>query len=385
MEDILIVTRNFPPLIGGMEGLMEHAVQHLSRRYACTLIGPRGCEIFTSAPTVARGCREYPLALFLFQALFHALACASRKKYRFALAGSGITAPVALILKSLFRIPVITFVHGLDLIAESWVYQQVFVPAIRRSDLIIANSNNTARLAVAKGINSDRVEILFPGVDIFEGRLDRSGTDFRKKYGLMGKKILLSVGRLVPRKGLAEFLRFSFPFVLRTYPQTVLVIIGNEAQQAIKREGAVRRQMEGVIDEMKLTDHVLFLGWSDEAVKTQAYLAADLFIFPIRQVVGDVEGFGMVALEAAAHGLPTAGFAIGGVSDAVRHQFSGYLVEDENYQALAEIIVNYLSGNYSEVTAANCREFAAGFSWEIYGQKLITLCNRLITKQEKLH
>lgn len=356
---------------------MLNIFNELKTQYLCCVVGPTGCKNAVSGSNYAVECPVSPIPAFLFTALGKSLVCALKEKYSFCVAGSGVTAPVAVTVKALFNIPVITFIHGLDLIVESQVYQQLFVPAIRQSDIVIANSRNTARLAVTKGICPDKIKVLFPGVEI--PQVHSMKNEFRQRYRLEDKKILLSVGRLVPRKGIAEFLKYSFPKILEGCPEVIYIIIGSEPQNSLKKGGNVLREIKAIIVEKKLTAHVLLLGRVDEMILAEAYQASDLHILPSLEIEGDVEGFGMVAIEAAAYGLPTIGFAAGGVPDAVMHQYSGFLVENNNYEELSELIINYLAGNTTRVTAENCMDYAAQFSWGNYGSRLREVCNQLIS------
>ena len=90
----------------------------------------------------------------------------------------------------------------------------------------------------------------------------------------------------------------------------------------------------------RLEERVMLLGRVDETTLSAAYHAAELFIFPLRVVDGDVEGLGMVATEAAAHGSPTVAFATVGVPDVIADGVSGSLVESGNYPLLAQEIFN---------------------------------------------
>jgi phosphatidylinositol alpha-1,6-mannosyltransferase len=373
-EKILIITRNFPPLVGGMERLMEHAVGQLSQHYSCTLIGPSGCAKFAPPPTEALGCRIAPLPLFLLQAMFQTMAASSRKKYRFSLAGSGVTAPLAGMVKLRHQIPAIAFVHGLDLTSDNRVYQRFFVPWLRRMDLVIANSRNTARLAENQGVAPDRIRILHPGVAL-PRHLPGKDADFLARHDLVGKKVLLSVGRLVPRKGLSEFLQHSFPAIIAACPETVLVIIGTEPGNSLKRADGTRLGIEKLVANQGLGNHLRFLGNVTDETLSQAYGAADLLIFPVLELPGDVEGFGMVAIEAAAHGLPTLAFAAGGVPDAIRDNYSGFLVNSGDYRGFAEVAVRNLTGASPLVSKSNCRDFASGFEWQHFGEQLVEICS----------
>jgi len=373
MEDILIITRNFPPLVGGMERLVDHAVRQLSRQYTCTLIGPSGCKAFVPTNTSAQGCRIAPLPYFLLQSTFRTLATAGRSKYRFTLAGSGLTAPLAGMAKLLYGIPAISLVHGLDLVADNPIYQHLFVPWLRRLDLLIANSRNTAALAISKGVAPERIRILNPGVDI-PSRPPLKDQSFLVRHNLVGKKILLSVGRLMPRKGIAEFLRHAFPHIIASYPEATLLVIGSEPGNSLKNARRTRQSIESIAAEQGLTGNLLLLGEVDDKTLSVAYGAADLFIFPVLDLPGDVEGFGMVAVEAAAHGLPVVAFASGGVTDAVQDGYSGFLIKQGDYRGFAETTLDYLRNYNSQVTRENCREFAGRFEWKRFGERLLEIC-----------
>ena len=90
-------------------------------------------------------------------------------------------------------------------------------------------------------------------------------------------------------------------------------------------------------------------------------------MFPVRHIPNDPEGFGMVAIEAAAHGLPTVAFATGGIVDAVKQNESGWLVEKNNYEALTKQVIETLQQPKS---VERCQVFAKGFEWSKFGEKI---------------
>ncbi len=362
MTSLLLVTRNFPPLVGGMERLMAAAVRELGREFDCQVVGPAGCTDHLQPPSRGVGHAIRPLFWFLPRALLSVLW--RGRTAGVCLAGSGVTAPLAVLAGRLFRRPSLVFVHGLDLVVENRLYQWLFVPFIRRATGVIANSHNTARLARERGVRD--VHVLFPGVEL-PGPVER-GDDFVRRHGLEGKRVLLSVGRIVPRKGLAEFVERSLPAVVASRPDTVLLVVGGPAADGLRGESAYADRLADAIEQQGLADHVRFTGRLDDAELSLAYQTADLFVFPLRPVPGDVEGFGMVAVEAAAHGLPVVAFAEGGVVDAVEQDVSGKLVPSEDHEAFTRAVVDVLDN--AEVQAERCKTFAERFSWENYGTRL---------------
>jgi phosphatidylinositol alpha-1,6-mannosyltransferase len=142
--------------------------------------------------------------------------------------------------------------------------------------------------------------VIFPGVE--KPRYTPNSEPFISRHGLYEKKTLLAVGRIVPRKGLVEFVEHCMTAIVRDSPQAILVIIGTEPSHALEKSTNYMRDLEATVNRHQLQEHVRFLGNVDEVVLAMAYHVAQVLVFPLREVTGDVEGFGMVAIEAAAHG-----------------------------------------------------------------------------------
>jgi len=373
MKRLLLITRNFPPLVGGMERLVFNIYKQLAEQHDCDVIGPPGSRASVQDNHHSYECKLQPVSIFILSAIFKGLRASFSRKYGICIAGSGLTAPVAVIVSKIHDLKSITFVHGLDLIVRNRIYQSIFIPFIRRSDIVVANSRNTAMLAEQAGIPTERIVILYPGADM----PDESQTveRFRKRYKLEGKSLLLSAGRLIPRKGLAEFIRYALPAVVRKHRDTVLVIVGSEPENALNRTDNVLEDIKSAIEEYDLAEHVLMTGRIDDNSLQAAYGEADCFIFPLREVPGDVEGFGMVAVEAAAHGLPTVAFAEGGVSDAVAEGESGFLVTPGDYEGFGRTLIKYLDDPDVMPSQASCRAFAERFNWNRFGDRLRHIIN----------
>jgi len=373
MKRILIITRNFPPLVGGMERLVFNIYKQLRTHFDCDIVGPTGSGVVLQNGQKAWECRPSPVSVFIVTALLKSFWATARNEYQVCIAGSGVTALIAVIISRLRGIHSITFIHGLDLIANNRIYQKIFVPFIIYSDIVVANSHNTARLAEKVGVPGNKITILHPGVDMPEEK--RGHRNFRESHNLQGKSLLLSVGRLIPRKGLAEFIRYSLPAVVRQHNNTAFVIIGSEPEDALDRGGQVLKDIKVAIAETGLEQHVILVGPVEESVLQAAYREADFFIFPLREMPGDVEGFGMVAVEAAAFGLPTIAFSEGGVSDAVKQGESGFLVAPGDYDAFSKIMINCLNNTVPAPSPASCRAFAERFQWDSFGDRLRRIVN----------
>lgn len=375
---ILMITRNFPPTLGGMERLAHHTYLELSKEFEVWLLGPPGSGLYVADRTRVVECRTRPLLSFLSCLQWQAKRIARRVNPDLVLASSGISALAATAAARVSGVAAITYVHGLDIVVDSFLYGAFFLPAIRRSDRVIANSRYTAELACGKGVAKDAIEILRPGVATQSKQKVLKNGGFRTRYGLNGRKLLLSVGRLLPRKGLPEFIHNVLPKLVATHRDILLVIIGEEPRQALAASpGELQRIHEAALS-ARMKEHIAILGVVDDDMLDQAYVESDLFVFPIVETTGDVEGFGMVALEAAAHGLPTVAFAVGGVSDAVNDGVSGYLVPPGNFEQFARMILQYLDRSDRADWESRCLEHAREFSWDKYGAELRKICNETI-------
>jgi phosphatidylinositol alpha-1,6-mannosyltransferase len=365
----VVVTRNLPPLLGGMEKVNRYLVESLKAQYTVAVCGPEGCSASISDAVVSES-KVKPLAVFLLGSLLHTLRAGFRHRPAVVLAGSGLTAPAAWLAARLAGAKAVVYLHGLDVVVPNRVYQTLWLPFIRRCDLVLANSAHTASLAIDRGVDADTVKILNPGVTL-PALNEEEATHFRARYDLGASPLLLSVGRLTQRKGLAEFVAQSFPRILSERPGTLLLIIGEDANDALhSRGGSERARIVAAAREAGVDAHLRFLGGCDDATLRAAFQACDLHVFPVLDLPGDVEGFGMVALEAAAHGLPTLAFRVGGVPDAIEDGVTGALLPSGDYAAFGEAALDLLNAPRTPKRLAACRAFAADKIWPLFGERL---------------
>ena len=351
-----------------MERLMQHSVETLASRFDVTLIGPSGCGESTPENVTIIECPAAPFS-FLAMALLKGWRSAGKASFDIVLGGSGLVAPVTSFLSRIAKARSIIFVHGLDLVVDNWVYQRFFVPFLRRHDGVVANSQNTRRIAIDKGCQSRQVKVVHPGSTIPPESVLGDAASFRIRLGLENSKIILSVGRMVRRKGLAEFLEKAWPRIIALQPDAILMVVGDSPDDALLQDpNGAKRLMEAI--ERCGKDTVRFLGAVEDDVLWNCYAAADALVFPLIRVKGDVEGFGMVAIEAAASGTPTVAFPVGGVVDAVADGINGSLVPEGEYEAFADAVVSICKGG--PPSRSDCRNHAEKFSWDVHGQNLLS-------------
>ncbi|WP_225783655.1 glycosyltransferase family 4 protein [Xenophilus sp. Marseille-Q4582] len=368
---ILHLTRNLPPLVGGMERLNWHMAAELAKQADVRVIGPRGAAVLKPASVTLAEAPLKPLFLFLIIAFFKTLWTALRWRPDVILAGSGLTAPLVWLAGKASGARSAAYLHGLDITVNHGLYRRVWHPVLKRLDCVIVNSTPTQDLALAAGVSSNRVNIVHPGVSLPATPQSAERIEaFKAQHGLHGKKILLSVGRLTTRKGLREFVQRALPTIVQAEPDTVLVVVGEAPRNSLGAGLQTVESIQAQAEQSGVAGHLRFLGViTDAQVLATVYEAADVHVFPVRHIPDDPEGFGMVAIEAAAHGLPTVAFATGGVVDAVREGQSGRLVRPGDYAGLAQAALEVL-GDGLEIWQASSRIFAAQFAWPAQGRKL---------------
>lgn len=365
-KKLLFITRNFPPLVGGMERLAFELIRNISSTYTCTVVGPGGAGKAVSAGIATFECPVNPVPLFLISSLIQSIRASYKKKPDIVVAGSGATAPMARVAAGIARCPYAVIVHGLDLIVRNKIYQRVFVPSITAADLVISNSQNTRQIAIKCGVPESKIRVINPGVD----EPLKSDFDFRSQHNLGERPVILFLGRLVPRKGLTEFVTHSLPDIVKRIPDVVLLVVGAEPENALFHKGGVLSKLQEVIEKLGLTDNFIYAGRLTDDIVEAVYSAANVFIFPVINTPGDVEGFGMVALEAAIHGVPTVAFNTDGIPDAVSDGHTGHLIEPGDYGTMAERICDLIEHRTDNpINAEYCIEFARRFSWSRYAEE----------------
>jgi phosphatidylinositol alpha-1,6-mannosyltransferase len=368
-QRILLITRNLPPLVGGMERLNWHMADELSKYAEVKVVGPTGAAAIKPKNVQVLESPLKPLVLFMLIALCKAFWTAVCFKPNVIIAGSGLTAPLVWLISKLTGAKSVVYLHGFDITAAHWVYQKIWVPFFKRIDFVIVNSTPTKTLALNADVLEKKLSIVHPGVTLpVTAQSSSAIQSFKKKYNLEHKKILLSVGRLTTRKGLKEFVENSLAYIVQQEPDVILVVVGESPKNSLGAGLQTREEILEAARKNQIENHILFLGViTDNEQLATIYEAADVHVFPVRHIPDDPEGFGMVAIEAAAHGLPTVAFATGGIVDAVKQNESGWLVEKNDYEALAKQMIMALEQPKS---TEQCQYFAGQFDWSIFGKKI---------------
>jgi phosphatidylinositol alpha-1,6-mannosyltransferase len=191
-----------------------------------------------------------------------------------------------------------------------------------------------ARLAPALG-GRTRLAQLSPGVDVDRFSPDTKGADVRQRYGLGEAPVVVCISRLVHRKG-QDVLVAGWPQVLARHPAARLLLVGGGPAEASLRRAVTERGLEG---------SVVFTGPVAGADLPAHYAAGDVFAMPCRtrRAGLDVEGLGMVFLEAAACGRPVVAGTSGGAPEAVQDGVTGHVVDPRSPEVVAGTIADLLA------------------------------------------
>jgi phosphatidylinositol alpha-1,6-mannosyltransferase len=289
---VLLVTRKYPPRIGGMESLSY------------------GLLTGFPEPKTTIVLRRSQKHLVWFLPYVIARLALTAHRYDVIHLGDALLCSAGF-LPRLFGKKVAISVHGLDLTFRPRVYQ-AYLRLFMRADAFIANSESTRELAEARGLHPTRT-ITIGVPERYFGVTRAKHRDAELEQRRNGRVALVTVGRLVPRKGAAWFVRNVLPRL----PNALYVIIGVGADQSTIVEAAAAG---GTSDRVWLTGSV-----SDERL-LDLLGSSDVFVMPNVVVPGNVEGFGIVAIEASASGLPVVASRLEGIPDAVADGENGSLV-----------------------------------------------------------
>lgn len=338
---ILVITWNFPPRRGGIENLTSNLCRGLKACYSVFVI-TSGASVPGPEEGVFRPRWRGLLPFFLFAFWYGSLLLWRNREIKIILGGSALVTPLILILARIFRRKAVANVHGLDLIYPSFFYQSLFVRWLKKLDQVVANSRHTASVVIEKKVKRDSVLIIPPSVDCSAFASFRAD-EVKRELELDGLSVILSVGRLTPRKGIKEFLENSLPDILKEVPDTCFLIVGeNPTEALIHNREDMMGEIKALTKRMGLEKHVRLLGGLSDSRLAKVYQASDLVVLPALWMKEDAEGFGIVMIEGAAAGQPSVATRVGGIPDAVEDQKSGILVDPGDYPSITRAIVDLL-------------------------------------------
>jgi len=363
----LVVTRNFPPDIGGIQVLMGGLSESLLNH------GP--VKVFTY---------EYPNSdTYDSKSSINIERVKGIKlfrKYRkanlinnFINSNPNIRALIADHWKSLEliktenlkKIKIFCLLHSKEINHEiGSSLNKRTIKSTNNADFIIANSNFTKGLAIKVGINPSKIHIIFPGIQKPKNIENVLKIKAEKNFGDSFPKII-TVARLDKRKGhdkilmLIKNLKPKFPKI-----KYVSIGFGKEEDNLLKLN-----------KELNIEKEVTFLKDIDYDFKIALIAEANLFLMPTRIEKKSVEGFGISFIEAASYGVGSIGGKDGGASDAISHNKTGLICDGNDLNSIYDSVVNFFKDENFVKYGKNAQKFSEKFHWDKVIKNYLKLIN----------
>lgn len=340
----LLVTNDFPPMAGGEATYYARICATLSPERVMVLAprfpGDRSFDVGQAYRIIRRRVpvSPHPLARLLQIVLLslHALRIARRERVHAVHIGHLWLGPIGLAVNRLLKVPYVIYLHGGDMAPylRFRVVRAVVRTIVRHADVCVVNSAYTRRDYEAMGIHHPRVELLTMSVPLERFRPGLDPRAIRAKYRLDGQKVILTVGRLIERKGHDVVIR-------------ALSRIGGSLgsmRYVIAGRGPEEQRLRALARDLGCGEQVKFIGHVPDEDLPHLYAACDVFVMPSRALDrrDGVEGFGIAFVEAGACGKPVIGGRSGGIADAVVDGVTGILVNPTDVEALAAVLVRLL-------------------------------------------
>jgi phosphatidylinositol alpha-1,6-mannosyltransferase len=276
----------------------------------------------------------------------------------------------AWILKLITGTPYLCYVHGEDVetAATSGEHNLMVKQVCKHAEILICNSHNSANIIKRLNYAGDvKIHVLHPGVNaslFVPAAVDNA---FKQHMAWQGRKVIITVGRLQERKGQDMMIRAT-ALLKYQFPEILYAVIGR---------GECLESLQALASELGLNDHVQFLTDVSDAQMIQCYQQSDIFILPNRTIGNDIEGFGMVLVEAQAFGKPVIAGDSGGTKETMRLNESGYVIDCTDPIMISKTVAKLLA-NPTRCTAMSKvgrQHVEAELDWQAHVQKAELLFN----------
>lgn len=372
--EILFITHKYPPVIGGMEKQSFELTTRMERNHKVHL------HVYTGEGS--------KLKWFLSLKKNIKAILSANPNIDLIHVNDGLMAAACLWLKKYTTIPVVATYHGLDITFPSDIFQNRIVKKMHRLDGAICVSRATAKACLDRGFAADKVYTVLNGVDhdLADIPIDpdfktKVASDLGLDFG--GKRIILTMGRAVKRKGFSWFLKNVVPGLddnilffmvgpLNTRPGTmekVVNILPSSLKSKLQLMFGMATDVKAITEALsdpKTSQKVFHLGKVSFQDLMQYLALADVFVMPNIKVKGDAEGFGLVALEASLRGAPVIAAGIEGIIDAVRDGKNGIQLPSGDAQIWIETLNELLKDEdrLSRMSKSAISSTLADYGWD---------------------
>jgi phosphatidyl-myo-inositol dimannoside synthase len=312
---------------------------------------------------------------FLLKLFFTLPSLVKREKADAILFSSMVTASLSLFVRHRIKVPMVTVNHGQDVTLSGGGYQRVVPKIFQNLQGVISISAATRQASIERGLSPDRSTIIPNGFEtIADRRYDKQAArqwiEQNFHLDLSDKYLLLSVGRQVKRKGHAWFVEEVLPKIEQ---DVVYLLIG---------QGKEHSRLHALKQQSSAGDRIILAGAQPTEVLRQAYDAADLFIMPNIPIAGDLEGFGVVMLEANEARTPVIGSDLEGLKDVIGNGINGYRVPAYNSDRFAETIDETLQWKLEYLSESAYEFVMAQYTWEHICDRYAQFLRAIATKHK---
>jgi len=278
---------------------------------------------------------------------------------------------IAVLISKIFGGHSVVTVHGgeIILLRKFKLIKKIVVNILNKSSVIFANSTYTKERLIRLGVKEEKIIINKVPPNFLDIALDKNLLrQFRNKFVLPSKKIILFVGRLVEPKG-TEYLIRS---LLHTKNKNIHLIIAGD--------GIIIDKLKKLTQTLRLEDDVTFFGWANRENVGKLYAISDLLVCPsIDTLEENAEGMGLVIPEAMNSGLPVIATSVGGIVDTVKDGINGLLVNQKDPKSIAEAIDRIISDqDLEKKLIENSKETLKEFSPSIIAKKYFDVFQNLV-------
>lgn len=337
---VLFVTRKFPPSVGGMQEYLHQLYRRIDR--------------YNPTYKLALGRGQLHLIWFLPWVVVAGLCIALTRRVERVHVGDALLSPVGLLLARAAGAEASVTTYGLDVVYPPAWYQWMVRTAVPRYDAVICISRAARDACLSRGASPEQCHVVAPGTTL-RPELDADDTGRardelaeRLSLPVSGSPVVAGLGRQVRRKGFVWFVR------------SVVPVLPSRTRVFIAGDGPLRGDVEAAVRSVDADDRVHVLGRVSDRVKDLVLGAADVLVMPNRSVDGDMEGFGLVALEASAVGTPVVAAGIEGLRDAILEGETGVLVGEGDVEGFRDGILDTAGWDRSAVKRAT----EETFSWD---------------------
>lgn len=276
------------------------------------------------------------------------------------------TGTVLYLINKIFKIPYFVSTHGLDIMntKKSFVKKYLTKKILNNAKFVTANSEYTKELLSEIVNDKDRIKIIYPGVNLEFKNIDENLKEITKKeYNLKNRKIVLTVGRVIKRKNQEAVINI-IKSLKTEIPEILYIIIGN---------GDDLKHLKSLVKLYNLENNVMFLNNIENEMLPYFYNLCDIFIMISKTSKDDVEGFGIVYLEAGLFKKPVIASSNGGAKEAVLDKKTGLLIDENDSEKLEQYIRKLLlDDNFAKELGENAYiRIKEEFLWKNISQKLI--------------